>query len=569
MSSLQKAYYTFRIPVHTSMAFDDGFILDAIRETEQCQGAFVCLAKGKERPDLVLICRARGNVLLDDSGDTFAKKIYDTIAGSMPASTSPESDDAIAPPPTTAVSKKKTRATKQKNLLDELDVLEYFKDQEVKWCGISWSRGGAAGIGAKLFEGSFGAKYLCINVPFNKFKGGQPSKERAWVLVSKFWPGVYDLKSAQEKVIKWCPTDMTNLDIVHFPRFNHAMIRDEDDKASFTYTEEDTPEIAAHRKMCTFGTETFDPAKGREIFARYGRPGMGDETYAAYLASRGQRLTAIPQRPVPPPGIAPPVNSVAVAAAPVGQGDTDDLCSQLSTNMNVDDNDDEEEVPNSMPNGIDHAKLAQSSAKRAIEDGSVSTRPDASKKQREGASTAGVDDDNDDDVTHLSEDLLADSQAYNYGLFLELPEHIGVGDVKDAIAHAAPDTTSSKIKSVSLGTFGSKGRGVVVCGEPEIITTLDQYFVDESILGWSVTQHPISGKEWSDIQALPPNAAAEKFASDSTVQLCKRHCPQPYTESFARAIESASSVNDIFESFSTLKAKAASDKTTPGKAKLP
>ena len=187
---------------------------------------------------------------------------------------------------------------------------------------------------------------------------------------------------------------MTNLDIVCFNCFGISFMSNEDDKRAFTFTECDTPSITGHREMCTFGSPTYDPAKAVVLFERYNKFNAGPAMYERYLSSRGQQLKAIPQRPLPEVDTVP-----AAAGHPPETQEVDCDATTADLSQMTIDKDDDEIVPNSLPDGVENTKLPAASAKRGHVDDTTDEAATSAKKKKEEDDKlmTNANDDEDDD----------------------------------------------------------------------------------------------------------------------------------------------------------------------------
>ena len=566
---------------------DNDIVTNIIAKTPDCIAALLSARATRSRPSISLILEGGSNSVCKGN-DFFRDFAYKNVTGSAPAEkVSPPAHPAPDIDPLQDMQSQRTNKKKRKDA--DWDSLNEFADQTREWNAVLNGRGGIYSTTVSKWQSRFGAKYLVNNIPYNRHQGNFSTFEGAYAFISSHWdPLIFDQLSLDNLLRRFVPLDFTNLDIIWFPKLNTPSTRQ--DKKAYTFVEENRPDLNVTRAQCTPRDPTFDINIAATIFAKYGRPNSFNE----YLRSRKYDPSSAPRRPLPtpPPGLPPrdidiPPNGTSPFAN--NANDTslprDDLSelSQRINNARMDDDDESEEIVPATQ--IEEGAITDNTAsKRTADDrsltGTHSPILDSATKKIRQADTNGdgpnmcVDEDNDnfdndddssrsgsttilphDDNYQLEYGASQNQESAHKSLVISAPAFTTVHDAEEFIAHIFAKgnrlPSASPAVQVTLCSYRQWSHAVLVVGTLFDISFVESALCDMLILGQIFDHDLLLDSDTQFITHIPSNATAEAHAKVTSVQYCKKNCPDDKFDDLAALISSAKHAHEIFDTFST------------------
>ena len=305
------------------------------------------------------------------------------------------------------------------------------------------------------------------------------------------------------------PPDADNLDIDKFPWFNVHHVKDRHLKTSYTLTEEDDPELARIRSEVT-DWSTLTNMFGN-IFSGNFAPGFDDGP------------TIVNPPPIHDATSSQPITTDAIQ-------DQQESFSQMSL----------EETP---PEA--HA------IKRGAEEPTTFSKKQKNTNPDEIFEESIMQDEQQDDISEQSPNLLQDSQSDKYGIIIRTPPIMAKWDVSNFLDNIEFEDDVT----VTFCNFREWTHCFLLCGSAATISLLDTILADEYILGHTFYHMPLTSNDWPFIQNGKEISATEALATHNTIQQLKENCPPDQYDNLATILTNSSTVSEVLSNFFNMMAQ--------------
>ena len=528
-------YTTFVIDVSQEYALNEEKAIELCRKISGVFAVVPRFPRGFFHPARVTL------VLLNDantrhkSQDWYTRQAYTLVPACkprLPTSVDLTLDEDVTQRLEASVTRKQpnTPAKMSRQQLDqEMNYDEQSSTKQVVLCG----KGGLRSVGFFPFFGDRGAAWRTSGCTYGmEYTKKFQSNHEALLFISRKFPGINTEEDIVEKIHKYTPLTMTNLDAWLF-KFSNLNGPPKEEKVGYTYTEDDSAEVALARSFCTPGHENFSVDRARVLFDNFGI----DNAFDIWAAANDVDLTGHSS-----PSTAPPVDTVMMEQNPpssttqVPPADNDELSQPLadmsmqhSQSSNYQDEFDQDDgtTPSKKQRGNDHLVM------------------DVDNKAEESPTLQG----------EKSQDPpVENSQTERCGLVLVVgTDLITPVDVRE-FANGFLEGTSLPASAFTTGMWDVEDYAIMIEADSHVLSKLDSSIGNATIYGVSFERTFVSIETWEKWAPVVVEGMsnAENHATNETIRMCKINCPPHGRDTLAASIKTASSVHDVFACYTRL-----------------